>query len=912
MSNSDFEIENGVLKKHNGTGGDVVIPDGVTTIGEKAFDFCSRLTSVVIPNSVTSIGDYAFSYCSMLTSVTIPDSVTSIGDYAFSGCSGLTSIAIPNSVTSIGESAFDSCTGLTSIAIPNSVISIGEWAFRGCTGLTSISIPDSITSIKEGVLAGCSGLTSITIPNSVTSIGDAAFEDCTGLTSISIPESVLEIGEETFSNCIELTNITFGNGVTSIGDVAFDNCTGLKSVSIPGSVKSIGTAAFCCGSLKSIDVDKNNPIYHSEGNCLIETESKTLIAGCETSIIPDDGTVTGIGCCAFSGCSGLKDLTIPDGVTSIGFRAFSECGELQRIIIPDSVIEIEKEAFYNSENYFIKCNEGSFAYKYAIENNIPTDEALRMIKTNNSVNKAESNITSSEKENSDFDIENGVLKDYNGKGGDVVIPDGVTSIGEDTFWSCAGLTSIIIPNSVTSIGKEAFSKCTGLTSITIPNSVTEIGEEAFSQCTGLTSITIPDSVKSIGNAVFGECTGLISATIGNGVTSISKWLFSDCTELTSITIPASVTSIGDMAFQNCARLTNITIPDSVTNIGKSAFECCESLESITIPDGVTSIGKDTFWNCTGLTSITIPDSVMEIDEKIFISCDNLAIKCNKGSYAYNYAVKNDIPIEILPGRKRIIKDVVTKKGGLILTNCIEAGPGLFGGKSFRPKCPNCGYESQNTFCATGTGEMSNNIMCRSCGKEYTTTIKAAVNVSYDKGNTVVAGRDWVIAVPDGYHSTCEGIGPNENWCYIVPCDYDLNKDHTQAKPFSFGVGKLNAFGSTLLPNPDSRSISYSNMIKFILNNYGAFNDTNPDNVNEYVINDNCVAFYYSGFNENDPTWIKIKGFICAGSDVRQFHLFRNYDESILDEVEDEYKLLLDVMVKWFDKTKYTGNIVFSD
>jgi hypothetical protein len=382
--------------------------------------------------------------------------------------------------------------------------------------------------------------------------------------------------------------------------------------------------------------------------------------------------------------------------------------------------------------------------------------------------------------------------------------------------------------------------------------------------------------------------------------------------ITTIYIYNGVTSIGNWAFSDCAELTSLTIPDSVTYIGVRAFSDCTGLTSITIPDSVTSIGGAAFRDCTGLTSITIPDSVMEIDEKIFISCDNLAIKCNKGSYAYNYAVKNDIPIEILPGRKRIIKDVVTKKGGLILTNCIEAGPGLFGGKSFRPKCPNCGYESQNTFCATGTGEMSNNIMCRSCGKEYTTTIKAAVNVSYDKGNTVVAGRDWVIAVPDGYHSTCEGIGPNENWCYIVPCDYDLNKDHTQAKPFSFGVGKLNAFGSTLLPNPDSRSISYSNMIKFILNNYGAFNDTNPDNVNEYVINDNCVAFYYSGFNENDPTWIKIKGFICAGSDVRQFHLFRNYDESILDEVEDEYKLLLDVMVKWFDKTKYTGNIVFSD
>ena len=134
--------------------------------------------------SVTSIGDRAFYYCSGLTSVTIPNGVTSIGNYAFYECRSLTSVTIPNSVTSIGEWAFTYCRSLTSVTIPNSVTSIGEWAFSYCISLTSVTIPNSVTSIGGGAFAGCSSLTSVTIPNSVTSIAGYAFYECNGLTSI--------------------------------------------------------------------------------------------------------------------------------------------------------------------------------------------------------------------------------------------------------------------------------------------------------------------------------------------------------------------------------------------------------------------------------------------------------------------------------------------------------------------------------------------------------------------------------------------------------------------------------------------------------------------------------------------------------------------------------------------------------
>ena len=156
----------------------------VTSIGNRAFQSCSGLTSVTIGNSVTSIGDDAFSGCTSLASVTISNSVLTVGDNAFDGCLSLTSITIPDSVLSIGDDAFRDCTSLASVTIGNSVTSIGDWVFYGCRGLTSISIPDSVTSIGVGAFCDCTSLASVTIGNSVTSIGSSAFYRCTSLTTV--------------------------------------------------------------------------------------------------------------------------------------------------------------------------------------------------------------------------------------------------------------------------------------------------------------------------------------------------------------------------------------------------------------------------------------------------------------------------------------------------------------------------------------------------------------------------------------------------------------------------------------------------------------------------------------------------------------------------------------------------------
>ena len=179
----------------------------------------------------------------------------------------------------------------------------------------------------------------------------------------------------------------------------------------------------------------------------------------------------------------------------------------------------------------------------------------------------------------------------------------VTSISEDAFWYCWGLTSVTIPNSVTSIGDNAFRRCSDLKSVTIGNSVTSIGEGAFFECSGLTSVTIPNSVTSIGDLAFDGCSGLTSVTISNSVTSIGKNAFCGCSGLTSVTIPSSVTSIDVHAFSGCSGLTSVTIPSSVTSIGDYAFSGCISLTSVTIPNSVTSIGKQAFVKCEMLLDV---------------------------------------------------------------------------------------------------------------------------------------------------------------------------------------------------------------------------------------------------------------------------------------------------------------------
>ena len=225
----------------------------------------------------------------------------------------------------------------------------------------------------------------------------------------------------------------------------------------------------------------------------------------------------------------------------------------------------------------------------------------------------------------------------------VNIPSSVTSLSYACFKGCSGLTSVNIPSSVTSLGSGCFEGCSGLTSVSIPSSVTSLGRSCFWNCSGLTSVSIPSSVTSLGDDCFYYCSSLSSITIPSSVTSLGNSCFSGCSGLTSATIPSSVTSLGVCCFSSCSGLTSITIPSSVTSLGSGCFWNCSGLTSVSIPSSVTSLGDDCFSGCSGLTSITIPSSVTYVGSDCFIGCDNIETVYFKGKYCNSSYTDLHIP-----------------------------------------------------------------------------------------------------------------------------------------------------------------------------------------------------------------------------------------------------------------------------
>src|SRR5574344_1290973 len=386
--------------------------------------------------------------------------------------------------------------------------------------------------------------------------------------------------------------------------------TALMTTLILSVIFSISSSAY--------DVEVDGIYYNliSEGNVAEVTKGDNKYEGdikIPSSINVNEAaySVTSIKKYAFSNCSSLTSVTIPNSVTFIGDGAFYGCSGLTSVTIPNSVTFIGDGAFYGCYGLTsINVDSGNNNYS-------SLDGVL--------YNK----------------LQNILIWYPAGKQGVFAIPNSVTSIGSYAFSGCTGLTSIIIPNSVTTIGDGAFQNCSSLTSITIPNSITSIGGYAFQGCTGLTSLIIPNSVTSIDDYAFGGCSSLTSINIPNSVASINISAFSGCSGLTSINVDSRNNNYSSLDGVLYNKLQNIlicyptgkrgvfAIPNSVTTIGDYAFNDCRSLTSITIGDSVTSIGSYAFQGCIGLTSLTIPNSVNNIDSYAFRGCNILSITVPK-------------------------------------------------------------------------------------------------------------------------------------------------------------------------------------------------------------------------------------------------------------------------------------------
>ena len=688
MSNaSDFIIENGVLTRYVGSGGDVVIPDGVLEIGSSAFnpyldgisakhyDGRKNVKSVTIPEGAQKIGHRAFANCENLKKITVPTSVVRIGANAFHNTAWLkkqgdhvivnsvyvkykgteSELTVPEGIVSIADEAFQNCKQITQMHISENVTHIGTRTFCGCEALSSIDIPECVTEIGlhafgrtpwmaghaesfviiNGILHCYQGSdTNVSVPDGVTSIGACAFLGCKTIQSVSLPNSVTRIKESAFSGCEKLEMIQLPDGVTSIEKETFYLCTNLKQVSFSQNVKTIAEAAF----------------YRCE----------------KLSKLPDMSAIEAMGELAFYGCKKLKDK---DGYLIVGNTLFGYYGKSKALTLPSHVSHVSERALENQEKLTaVFASEAAFLQvweqlaapaKYAVavsclDTGTLHDAAKAYIKRNkdkifadiakrDSVEMMERFLTLTKAPNLDtvekYIVETSgrtnltaFLLDYKAKH---FSAQQVEELHEAKIETDLGIRERTLKEWKEVFKLSVADGCVRISGykqneavVEIPASmdghtVTIIGDGAFKANTTIREIVLPTGITGIGSNAFKGCTELRAINIPHAVEKIGFSAFEGCVNLSTCALPDTITSIGGNAFKGCTGLKHMKLPEKLDWICAGLFDGCSALETVSIHDTVSAIYDYAFRDCKSLSKIELPETLAVIGTGAFTNCKAL-------------------------------------------------------------------------------------------------------------------------------------------------------------------------------------------------------------------------------------------------------------------------------------------------
>lgn len=466
----------------------------VTAIGRRAFSE-TDITEVIIPDSVKQIDYYAFEDCDLLENVTIGDGVEVIQSGAFARCSNLTEINFGKNVRELRSECFVYCSGLREVTIPASVEEALS-VFNGCTSLERVTFEDNSKLEWLGLyfFYNCTSLKEVNFGtgSSLEYIDNSAFYNCTSLQSIELPDSVTAILYGAFSSCTALADVQLSASLEYIASHAFADCASLEGIVIPKSTTFINHNAFTGSqNLTSLVVEEGNPVYHSQGNCIIKTATKTLTHGCAGSVIPTDDSVTSIGTWAFGEYMGLKKVFISQYITEIDFMAFHGCGGLEQI-----TVDPLNPVYHSDGNCLIDTAEKS-VLRGCANSVIPTDGSVTYISDGAFINSPIKNIYISADMRFGDNAFNGCTQIESitvEEGNQYYYSQGNCLISKSTGELIKGCKNSQIPANVKSIRRSAFEGC-DIQSVTLPADLQSLEYRVFADCANLTDIYFGGTVE---------------------------------------------------------------------------------------------------------------------------------------------------------------------------------------------------------------------------------------------------------------------------------------------------------------------------------------------------------------------------------------------------------------------------------